>query len=188
MVGTRAEYSASVEAVSVAPDDRSLSVVFRGPPEHLAPLARVDVIAHDDCVQVAPILTYVEGSHAVPEVRRAATVTLEEPLRGRPVLGGRQELARPQPGLFNVEPESWERAVVPPDARHVAIYFASCPPPLHELDHVDVRYEPERIVLTVYVGTTEDVDSWKLPAVMRVVLSELDEPVAGRRLVDGSPP
>jgi hypothetical protein len=57
---------------------------------------------------------------------------------------------------------------------------------LHELDHVDVRYEPERIVLTVYVGTTEDVDSWKLPAITRVVLRELDEPVAGRRLVDGS--
>jgi hypothetical protein len=180
------EYSASVEAVTVAPDGRSLSVVFRGPPEHLAPLARVEVIAHDDCVQVAPILPYIEGSGPAREVRRTATVTLEGPLRGRPVLGGSQELVRPQPGLFNVESDSWERAVVTPDDRHVAIYFMSCPPPLHELDHVDVRYEPERIVLTVYVGTTEDVDSWKLPAITRVVLCELDEPVAGRRLVDGS--
>jgi hypothetical protein len=101
MAGTRAEYSASVEAVSVAPNDRSLSVLFRGPPERFAPLARVDVIAHDDCVQVAPILSYVEGSGAVAEVRRTATVTLEEALRGRPVLGGGQELVRPQPGLFN---------------------------------------------------------------------------------------
>ena len=181
-----AEYGGDLEAVTVPADGRSLSVVFRGPPEHLAPLARVEVIAHDDCVQVDPILTYVEGSHAAPEVRRKATVTLDEPLRGRPVFGGSQELVRPQPGLFNVEPESWERAVVTPDDRHVAIYFVSGPPPLHELDHVDVRYEPGRIVFTVYVGTTEDVDSWKLPAVMRVVLSELDEPVAGRQLVDGS--
>jgi hypothetical protein len=188
MAGSAAEYGAWVEAVTVAPDGRSLSVVFRGPPEELAPLARVEVIAHDDCVQVAPILTSVEGSHAAAPVSRTATVTLEDPLQGRPVLGGRQELVRPQPGLFNVEPASWERAVVTPDDRHVAIYFISCPPPLHELDHVDVRYEPERIVLTVYVGTTEDVDSWKLPAITRVVLCELDEPVAGRRLVDGSPP
>ena len=146
------------------------------------------MIAHDDCVQVDPILTYVEGSHAAPEVRRTATVTLEEPLRGRPVLGGGQELVRPQPGLFNVEPADWEKAVVTPDDRHVAIYFMVGPPALEALDHVDVRYQPERIVLTVYVGTTEDVDSWKLPAICRVVLCELDEPVAGRRLVDGSPP
>jgi hypothetical protein len=187
MAGRAAEYGADVEAVTVAPDGRSLSVVFTGPPEHLAPLARVDVIAHDDCVQVDPILTYVEGSHAAPEVRRTATVTLGEPLRGRPMLGGSQELVRPQPGLFNVEPESWERAVVTPDDRHVAIYFVSGLPPLHALDRVDVRCEPERIVLTVYVGTTEDVDSWKTgPAITRVVLCELDEPVAGRRLVDGS--
>lgn len=186
MAGSVAEYGGDVEAVTVAPDGRILSVVFRGPPEHLAPLARVEVIAHDDCVQVDPILTYVEGSHAAPEVRRKATVTLDEPLRGRPVFGGSQELVRPQPGLFNVESDSWERAVVTPDDRHVAIYFMSCPPPLHELDHVDVRYEPTQIVLTVYVGTTEDVDSWKLPAITRVVLCELDEPVAGRRLVDGS--
>ena len=186
MTGSVAEYGGDLEAVTVAPDGRSLSVVFRGPPEHLAPLARVEVIAHDDCVQVAPILTYVEGSHAAASVSRTATVTLDEPLRGRPVLGGRQELVRPQPGLFNVEPNRWERAVVTPDDRHVAIYFMSGPPPLHELDHVDVRYEPKKIVLTVYVGTTEDVDSWKLPAITRVVLCELDEPVAGRRLVDGS--
>jgi hypothetical protein len=181
-----AEYGADVEAVTGAPDGRSLSVVFRGPPEHLAPLVRVDVIAHDDCVQVDPILTYVMGSHAAPEVRRTATVALDEPLRGRPVLGGSQELVRPQPGLFNLEPDSWERAVVTPDDRHVAIYFMSGPPPLHELDHVDIRYEPEQIVLTVYVGTTEDVDSWKTPAICRVVLCEVDEPVAGRRLADGS--
>jgi hypothetical protein len=187
MAGSVAEYGGDLEAVTVAPDGRSLSVVFRGPPEHLGPLARVEVIAHDDCVQVDPILTYVEGSHAAPEVRRTATVTLEEPLRGRPVLGGSQELVRPQPGLFNVEPDSWERAVVTPDDRHVAIYFVSGLPPLHALDHVDIRYQPERIVLTVYVGTTEDVDSWKTgPAITRVVLFELDEPVAGRRLVDGS--
>jgi hypothetical protein len=176
-----------VEAVTVAPDGRSLSVVFRGPPERLAPLARVDVIVHDDCVQVDPILTYVEGLGAVPEVRRTATVTLEEPLPGRPVLGGGQELVRPRPGLFNVEPDSWEHAVVTSDDRHVAIYFVSGLPPLHALDRVDVRCEPERIVLTVNVGTTEDVDSWKAgPAILRVVLCELDEPVAGRRLVDGS--
>jgi hypothetical protein len=183
------EYGAAVEAVTVAPDGRSLSVVFRGPPEHLGPLARVEVIPHDDCVQVAPVLTYVKGSGAAPEVRRTATVTLEEPLRGRPVLDGLQELVRPQPGLFNVEPYDWEEAVVTPDDRHVAIYFMSGLPPLHELDHVDVRYEPERIVLTVNLGTTEDVDSWKAgPAISRVALCELDEPVGGRRLVDGSRP
>jgi hypothetical protein len=189
MAGGTVEYDAAVEAVTVAPDGRSVSVVFRGPPESLAPLARVKVIPHDDCVQVAPVLAHVRDPGAAPEVRRTATVTLEEPLRGRPVLGGRQELVRPQPGLFNVEPDSWEKAVVTPDDRHVAIYFTSGLPPLHELDHVDVRYEPERIVLTVNLGTTEDVDSWKAgPAISRVALCELDEPVAGRRLADGAAP
>jgi hypothetical protein len=66
MASSTAEYGADVEAVTVAPDGQSLSVVFMGPPERLAPLARVDVIAHDDCVQVDPILSYAEGSHAAP--------------------------------------------------------------------------------------------------------------------------
>jgi len=188
MPGRTAEYDAPVEEVTVAPDGRRLRVVFTGPPEELAPLTRVEVLVHDDCVQVAPVLPYVEDADLAPEVRRSVSVTLEEPLQGRPVLGGRQGLVRPQPGLFNAEPEDWERAVVTPDDRHVAIGFASGLPPLHALDHVDVRYEPERIVLTIYLGTTEDVDSWKAgPAIYRVVLCELDEPVAGRRLVDGSP-
>jgi hypothetical protein len=189
MPGRTAEYDASVEEVTVAPDGRRLRVVFTGPPEELAPLTRVEVLVHEDCVQVAPVLPYVEGAALAPEVRRSVSVTLEDPLGGRPVLGGRVGLVRPRPGLFNAEPESWERAVVTPDDRHVAIYFMTGVPPLHALDHVDVLYERRRIVLTVHVGTTEDVDSWKTgPAITRVVLCELDEPVRGRRLVDGSLP
>jgi hypothetical protein len=181
-----AEHSVAVDGVAVAPDGATVEVRFTGPPEDLAPLSRIDVVAHDDCVQLTPVLRWLEGAQKAPDVRRSATVRLEEPLRGRPVLGGAQRLVRPRPGLYNLEAEPWEQAVVTPDGGHLAIYFVGGVEPLHALDHIDVRYRPDRIVVIVFLGTTEDVSSWKTgPGISQVALIELDEPVAGRRVVDG---
>ena len=182
-----AEHEGDVDGVSVAPDGGTVELRFTGPPESLAPLSRIDVVAHDDCVQLAPVLRWLDDAQEAPDVRRSATVRLEEPLRGRPVLGGTQRLVRPRPGLYNLEAESWERAVVTPDGGHLAIYFIGGLEPLHALGHIDVHYDPDRVVVTVFLGTTEDVSSWKAgPGISQVALIELDEPVAGRRLVDGS--
>ena len=181
-----AEHTAAVDGVSVAPDGGSVELRFTGPPERLAPLSRIDVVEHDDCVQLAPVLRWLEEAHDAPGVRRSATVRLDEPLRGRPVLGGAQRLARPRPGLYNLEAQPWEQAVVTPDGGHLAISFVGGLEPLHALDHIDVRYHPDRIVVTVFLGRTENVSSWKTgPAISQVALIELEEPVAGRRHVDG---
>jgi hypothetical protein len=181
-----AEHAADVDAVSVAPDERTVELRFTGPPESVAPLSRIDVVAHEDCVQLVPVLRWLEAAPEAPDVRRSATVRLEEPLRGRPVLGGPERLVRPRPGLHNVEAQPWEHAVVTPDGGHLAIHYMGGLEPLHALDHIDVRYGPDRIVVTVFVGTTKDVSSWKAgPGISQVALVELDEPVAGRRLVDG---
>jgi hypothetical protein len=181
-----AEHAVAVDGLSVAPDGRTVEVRFTGPPESLAPLSRIDVVAHEDCIQLTPVLRWLEDARKAPDVRRSATVRLEKPLRGRPVLGGAQRLVRPRPGLYNLEAEPWEQAVVTPDGAHLAIYFMGGLGPLHALDHIDVRYSADRIVVTVFLGTTEDVSSWKAgPGISQVALIELDEPVAGRRLVDG---
>jgi hypothetical protein len=181
-----AEHTAAVDGVSVAPDGGTVELRFTGPPESLAPLSRIDVVAHDDCVQLAPVLRWLEDAQEAPDVRRSATVRLDEALRGRPVLGGAQRLVRPRPGLYYLEAQPWEQAVVTPDGGHLAIYFTGGLEPLHALDHIDVRYRPDRIVVTVFLGTTEDVSSWKAgPGISQVALIELEERVAGRRLVDG---
>jgi hypothetical protein len=181
-----AEHATAVDGVSVARDGRTVELRFTGPPESLAPLSRIDVVAHDDCVQLAPVLRRLDDAHEAPDVRRSATVRLEEPLRGRPVLGGPERLVRPRKGLYNLEAQPWDQAVVTPDGGHLAIYFTGGLEPLHALDRIEVRHRPDRIVLTVFVGTTVDVSSWKAgPGISQVALIEVHEPVAGRRLVDG---
>jgi hypothetical protein len=62
--------------------------------------------------------------------------------------------------------------------------------PCTGVDHIDVQYEDDRVVLTRYEGV--DPRQAGRPcaqlAEYRAVSVDLDQPIAGRRLVDGAPP
>ena len=83
---------------------------------------------------------------------------------------------------------SWEKARQTPDGRHLRVVYWSGVEPCNVLDHVDVRYAKETITVTVYEGsdpTQPDVACIEI-ALQKVVKLKLDEPVDGRKLIDGA--
>lgn len=103
-------------------------------------------------------------------------------------LGGRPQRVRPRPGMTDVRPVGWEKARQTPDGRHLRILYWSGVEPCNVLDHVDVAYEPERIIVTLYEGSDpeqKDVACIEL-ALQKVVKVRLAEPVDGRAIVDGT--
>ncbi len=55
------------------------------------------------------------------------------------------------------------------------------------LDHVEVEYEEKRIVVTLFVGRVPTAEVCIEVAVLKATRVQLDEPIAGRRIVDGAP-
>lgn len=55
------------------------------------------------------------------------------------------------------------------------------------LDRVEVDYEPRRIVVTLFVGRVPTAEACIEIAVLKATRVQLDEPVAGREVVDGAP-
>ena len=93
----------------------------------------------------------------------------------------------PQPGQENVMPIGWEKARLSEDGRRVRIVFWSGVEPCYVLDSVEVEYHSEKVVITLFQGSTptdEDVACIDI-ALQKVTTVELDEPLRGRKLVDG---
>ena len=101
---------------------------------------------------------------------------------------GRPEPVKPRPGMADLRPVAWEKARQTPDGRHLRVVYWSGVEPCNVLDHVDVRYAEKKITVTLYEGsdpTQPDVACIEI-ALQKVVKLKLDEPVDGRKLVDGA--
>ena len=101
---------------------------------------------------------------------------------GRP----RPERVTPRRGMADLRPVEWERArrLGP---RTLDIFFWSGVEPCYVLDHVEVIYRPDRVVVTLFEGhdpSAGDVACIEI-AKQKVVRVELDEPLRGRRVVPG---
>jgi hypothetical protein len=94
----------------------------------------------------------------------------------------------PTPGMSNVGPIGWIKAVVGPDDRTVTLRFWSGVEPCYVLDRVDVAYAADGVTVTLFQGTdpsAKDVACIEI-AVLKQTTITLDQPLAGRPLVDGS--
>lgn len=103
-------------------------------------------------------------------------------------VGGRPQRVRPSPGMADVRAVPWEKARQTPSGRSLRITYWSGVEPCNVLDHVDVDYRASSIVVTVYEGhdpEAEDVACIEV-ALRKVVRIPLEEPVEGRKLVDGA--
>ena len=103
-------------------------------------------------------------------------------------LGGRPKRVRPRPGMTDIRPVGWEKARQTPDGRHLRVVYWSGVEPCNVLDRVDVRYAEKTITVTLYEGsdpTQPDVACIEI-ALQKVVKLKLDEPVDGRKIVDGA--
>ena len=94
----------------------------------------------------------------------------------------------PTPGMSDLYPHAFDKAVVGDDDRTLTIFFWSGVEPCYVLDHVDVDYGPGAITVTLFEGhdaSAGDVACIEI-ALLKKVVVQLDEPVGDRRVVDGA--
>lgn len=99
------------------------------------------------------------------------------------------ELVEPSPGMVDVHPVRWDEARVL-DEHTVEVTWWSGVRPCHVLDHVEVDPGDERVTITLFEGSApaDEPQVCIEVAVLKRVRVELDEPLAGRELVDGAEP
>ncbi len=105
-----------------------------------------------------------------------------------PLPGGRAQRVRPRPGMADLHKVAWEKARQTSSGRSLRVTYWSGVEPCNVLDHAEVSYEDKKIVVTIYEGhdpTGDDVACIEI-ALLKAVQVQLDEPVDGRQIVDGS--
>lgn len=97
----------------------------------------------------------------------------------------------PTPSQADVHPIRWDRVDVGPDDRTIEVYFTTGIEPCYVLDHVDVAYGADTVMITLYQGHAPDNGTSVacIEIAMGVVTTVvLDQPLAGRQIVDGAKP
>jgi hypothetical protein len=103
----------------------------------------------------------------------------DDPSGARPV--------EPTPGMADVRARPFDRAIVNDDGT-VTIMFVSGIEPCSVLDHVDIGYRDDAVAVTLFEGhdpAAGDVACIEIGVLKSVTIS-LDEPLAGRSIVDGA--
>ena len=93
---------------------------------------------------------------------------------------------QPRPGLVDVRPHQFERVRVT-GPRTLTVRFYGGIETCEGLDRVEVDYEEKRVVVTLFVGRVPTAEVCIELAVLKATRVQLEEPVAGRAIVDGAP-
>lgn len=107
---------------------------------------------------------------------------------GEPPIDGGPTVVEPRPGMAGVYARPFDTATVNDDGMAVTIDFVSGVEPCNVLDHVDVRYGVDAVTITLFEGhdaSAGDVACIEIGVYKRVIV-QLDEPLGGRKIVDGA--
>ncbi|HEX7248504.1 MAG TPA: hypothetical protein VF351_10445 [Actinomycetota bacterium] len=110
------------------------------------------------------------------------------PIPGDPPPAAGPTVVEPRPGMADVYARPFDTAKVGNDDMTVTIDFVSGVEPCTVLDRVDVRYGTDAVTITLYEGhdpNAGDVACIEIGVYKRVIV-QLDEPLAGRPIVDGA--
>ena len=110
----------------------------------------------------------------------------DDPVVTDPYAGAQN--VEPTPGMSDVYPRAFDKAVVSDRGTTLTIFFWSGVEPCYVLDHVDVDEGPGAITVTLFEGhdaSAGDVACIEI-AVLKKVVVHLDEPVGSRNVVDGA--
>lgn len=94
-------------------------------------------------------------------------------------------LITPREGLVDVRPSAWEKAEVL-NQRTLLVRFWGGVEECYGVDRVEVKYGAEEVTLTVYEGLVPSAEVCIEIALLKAVRVSLDEPLAGRQIVDGA--
>jgi hypothetical protein len=104
---------------------------------------------------------------------------------GDPIPSPTPRIVEPTPGLTGVHPNAFDKAVaVDGDTVRVEYYLGveDC----YGLDHVDVEYGEEVVIITLYSGNVPGAEVCIDIAEFVATIVDLDEPLNGRQIVDGA--
>jgi hypothetical protein len=97
-------------------------------------------------------------------------------------------IVEPTPGMNDVHPLRFDTATVGDDDVTVTIDFVSGIEPCYVLDHVGVDYGKDTVTITLFEGS--DVSGGQVACIdiaqFKRTIVTLDEPLAGRTIVDGA--
>ena len=94
-------------------------------------------------------------------------------------------LVTPRAGLVDVSPNPFDKVLVL-DEGTLEVWFWGGVEECYGVDRVDVKYGDAEITVTVYQGRVPTAEVCIEIAVLTAVRVRLDEPLAGRKIVDGS--
>jgi hypothetical protein len=94
----------------------------------------------------------------------------------------------PTPGMADLRPLRWDRVDVAPDDRTLTITFAIGVAPCSVLDHVEVAYGASTVTITLFEGHDAAAGEVACIAIAQIATTTavLDQPLGGRRVVDGA--
>jgi hypothetical protein len=101
---------------------------------------------------------------------------------------GEPQIVEPTPGMTNVVPTAFDTATIGDDDTTLTIVFWSGVEPCSVLDRVDVSYGADAVTVALFQGSDPnagDVACIEI-AVQKQVTITLNEPLAGRAVVDGA--
>jgi hypothetical protein len=119
----------------------------------------------------------------------------DDPVTSEPIIvdpgddPGKPQFVTPTPGMADLHTVDWRKPVVSDDGRTVTVHFWSGVEPCYTLDHVDVQYSADEVTITLFEGHDPDPDANTACielAVWKATKIQLDEPLGGRKLVDGA--
>jgi hypothetical protein len=120
------------------------------------------------------------GAARADDPSREVRIALAEPLAGRVPYDGSFNLVEPQgPATGHSDPTVWEKVQVAGPATLVVYWSGAASGPL---DRIDVEQTDTVVHLTVLEQSVG-----KLAGQSKAAIVQLDEPLAGRKIRDGSP-
>jgi hypothetical protein len=94
----------------------------------------------------------------------------------------------PTPGMDDVHARQWDASAVADDDTTVTLTYYTGVAPCTQLDHVDVVYGPDSVTITLYEGSDPGAQGTACIdiAMLASTTVHLDQPLAGRTIVDGA--
>ncbi len=112
-------------------------------------------------------------------------VTSPQPSPSPPAPTPTPLLVSPRSGLVDVRPTVWENAEVVNEGT-LLVQFWGGVEECYGVDRVDVDYGTGEVTVTVYEGRVPSAEVCIEIALLKAVRVSLEEPLAGRKIVDGA--